>query len=205
VPSERLQLKSDRRRRKQGRGGRGVRPRAERTAGGGQGAARPAGGRGGQGAQAGARARAAARGRGGLGAQAGARSGQTGGVDAVGNPGAGVAPPAAPAAGAVACRDAAAVQNFGAKEAGRCIPSGGYRCKEKCAKFTAGAVDFLRPLPPLPRAGSSRRLKYWYTPSSRLTNSFWYRRSEHSLSPTGVHSAPGKKLCNFAKYRAPGA
>jgi hypothetical protein len=107
----------------------------ERRAGQGAGGQCAACGRGGRGAQAGARARAAARGRGGLGAQAGARSGQTGGVDAVGNPGAGVAPPAAPAAGAVACRDAAAVQNFGAKEAGRCIPSGGYRCKEKSLRL----------------------------------------------------------------------
>jgi hypothetical protein len=32
---------------------------------------------------------------------------------------AGVAPLAAPAAGEVACRDAAAFQNFGAREAGR--------------------------------------------------------------------------------------
>jgi hypothetical protein len=36
-------------------------------------------------------------------------SGQTGGVEAASGPGAGVAPPAAPAAGEVACRDAAAV------------------------------------------------------------------------------------------------
>jgi len=74
-----------------------------------------AGGAGGRGAHAGAQARAAARGRGGLVAQAGARSGQTGGVEAAGNPGAGVAPPAAPAAEEVACRDAAAVQNFGSE------------------------------------------------------------------------------------------
>ena len=59
---------------------------------------------------------------GGGGTQACARSGQTGGVEAAGGPCggvAGVAPPAAPAAGEVACRDAAAFQNFGAREAGR--------------------------------------------------------------------------------------
>jgi hypothetical protein len=79
-------------------------------------------GRGGRGAQAGARERATARGRFGRGAQACARSGLTGGVEAAGGPCggvAGVAPPAAPAAGEVACRDAAAFQNFGAREAVR--------------------------------------------------------------------------------------
>jgi hypothetical protein len=52
-------------------------------------------------------------------AAAAARSGQTGGVEAAGDPGAGVAPPAAMADGEVACRYAAAVQNFGAKEGRR--------------------------------------------------------------------------------------
>jgi hypothetical protein len=110
----------------------------------------------------GAGGQCAACGRGGRGAQACARSGLTGGVEAAGGPCggvAGVAPPAAPAAGEVACRDAAALQNFGAKEAGRKTGHVYSNRREKCANFTAGAVDFLRPLPPLPRAGGPRRSK----------------------------------------------
>jgi hypothetical protein len=145
-------------------GARAAGPRAERTVSGGQGralagSALPAGGAGGAHRRARGRVQLPAGGSGG----ACARSGLTGGVEAAGDPCggvAGVAPPAAPAAGA--CRDAAAFQNFGARPGGKrgmCIPTGGYRRNEKCANFTAGAVDFLRPLPPLPRAGGPRRSK----------------------------------------------
>jgi hypothetical protein len=67
-------------------------------------------------------------------------------------------------AGEVACRAAAAVQNFGAKEGGRKKEhvysiKEWYRCKEKCANFAAGSMVWLRHLLPLPRAGSPRSLK----------------------------------------------
>jgi hypothetical protein len=163
VPGERLQLRRDMRRRKQGRKGRGVvgslgkwggdggdghllaARRRRRCRGGGAVGLRqrglpetvpiqrhrlqPANGykewaRGASGERAlaeQARARRRARGLPGL----------TGGVEAAGGPCggvAGVAPPAAPAAGEVACRDAAAFLNFGAKEAlrktGRGRPGG---------------------------------------------------------------------------------
>ena len=94
VPGERLQLRRDMRRRKQGRKGRGVVTVGSLGKWGGDGARRRARG----------------------------LPGLTGGVEAAGGPCggvAGVAPPAAPAAGEVACRDAAAFQNFGAREAGR--------------------------------------------------------------------------------------
>ena len=84
---------------------------------------------------------------GGGGTQACARSGQTGGVEAAGGPCgglAGVAPPAAPAAGEVACRDAAAFQNFGAREAvrktGRGRPGGKTAGRCEAGRCEAGRL-----------------------------------------------------------------